>query len=172
MISDTFHHCQIRPDDICNLSGRRIILHLCDVWNILDYLCFILYIFAFSLHVLAIPNLLVHIRRLYSVSLFVMFLRAFNLLLLFKRLGIIIIMVKEMVRLTPISIISMTILLTQTILKKKNSMGNCTYLRQCFSNIDMILIWKKNELPNNDHKCRRMHRFLVCGTFLRWVIMF
>lgn len=119
MISDTFHHCQIRPDDICNLSGRRIILHLCDVWNILDYLCFILYIFAFSLHVLAIPNLLVHIRRLYSVSLFVMFLRAFNLLLLFKRLGIIIIMVKEMVRLTPISIISMTILLTQTIFKKK-----------------------------------------------------
>ncbi|VDH95158.1 Hypothetical predicted protein [Mytilus galloprovincialis] len=84
----------IRPED-CSWSFQRVLLHLFDVWNILDFVCFILYIVGFGLHYYY-PDLLLHTRRIYSVALFIMFLRLLNLLLLIKRFGIIIIMIKEM----------------------------------------------------------------------------
>ncbi|XP_076115503.1 transient receptor potential cation channel subfamily M member-like 2 [Mytilus galloprovincialis] len=84
----------IRPED-CSWSIQRVLLHLFDIWNILDFVCFILYIVGFGLHYYH-PDLLLHTRRIYSVALFVMFLRFLNLLLLIKRFGIIIIMIKEM----------------------------------------------------------------------------
>ncbi|CAC5397749.1 unnamed protein product [Mytilus coruscus] len=84
----------VRPED-CSWSFQRVLLHLFDIWNILDFVCFILYIVGFGLHYYY-PDLLMHTRRIYSVALFLMFLRLLNLLLLIKRFGIIIIMIKEM----------------------------------------------------------------------------
>lgn len=88
---------QIQNENGYSFSCRRVILHLCNVWNVLDYLFTILYIVAFFLHLPGTPDLLLHIRRLYSVSMFLMFLKFLNFLLLFEELGIIIIMLKEMV---------------------------------------------------------------------------
>ena len=50
------------------------------------------------MHSFGSDDLLVHTRRIYSVALLVMFLRILNVLLMTKSFGIIIIMVKEMVR--------------------------------------------------------------------------
>lgn len=70
-----FFFVQIRAHKGCTLS--RILLHLFDIWNILDFLYFTLYILGFCMY-------------LFDSSLL-------NLLILLKRFGIIIIMVIEMV---------------------------------------------------------------------------
>ncbi|KAJ8311513.1 hypothetical protein KUTeg_010868 [Tegillarca granosa] len=118
-----------------HVSMKIMFLHFCDIWRSMDLLFWILFLIGFFMHASKIEELYLHTRRIYSVALFFMFMRLFKMMLMIRSLGIMVIMIKEMLKdVLKFLVVASIFMFAAGIIYHANIYPNHTYSEFSFDN--------------------------------------
>ncbi|KAJ8311512.1 hypothetical protein KUTeg_010867 [Tegillarca granosa] len=118
-----------------HFSFKMILLHFNDIWRSMDLIFWILFLIGFFMHASKIEELYLHTRRIYSVALFLMFMRLLKMMLMIRSLGIMVIMVKEMLKdLLKFLMVASVFMFAAGIIYHANIYPNHTYSAFSFDN--------------------------------------